>query len=709
MFRIVATVATMLIPVCAFAAFAIFQISGPGLTVTFASFGATCTGSSIAADQAAGISFNSYAAAQGAIKINLQMPNGTCCNTAANGTNWFKGAQNLLVQGNGTTISGCGSDIYPQWAGSGIIQNNTTNSLFATVSSGTSCITLLTPAEASRGTVGQWVLIGDQDLQGDGYPPNLYTYEYLQINSLNVSTGVICFTSNLQYSYKSTFPIFDPANTWIGGPATIFFLDPTWNTQIEFSAIFFNVGTSQTYANGRVVKFTGGSWLGTSGVNCFAPTQAGLFQATNVSTTNCTIEVDKLVDLLVWSNVTVDDIAFVSSSGANTATFTNVTNTHQFQGTPRRFFGTGLSLTGFTIGAKGIGASDEFSCVSCTITDITSSTASGESSVQAGWAFTGGGVMTRINQVSVNTTAPATAGTNVLTFASVPTNMTIGIQVIDDTVNTAIPSGSHITVASFTATTVTLSSNIASPGVGNGDSIRFKGGACNWCVEGKNLIFQAGGTTDGQTVQISSVTSSGNYLSVQTTLAGGLPAFAAIQNIFLHPSPRFTCTGCTGSVDIVDLAQTPARTSLYSYSKRTYDGSNSGPWPNFSGVAAFGTFWGNVSQVNINVSKAYSGVLGTLGMNAFSQNNNITDSSITRQTWVPQVNTFITGTRAITLSGVAGTQTGDSSLPVPDATRTWLVGTDKPNLTNSISGESSSVWPSVTIEVITDQALNLPP
>lgn len=706
--------ACLLLPAPCLAQFSMVAVSkDTTVTKNFVSdFGAVCNGSSHVADEAAGVAFNTFATGQSnPIVLNLPV-GGTCCNTSATGSKWFFGVTKVVINGNGATMSGCGTDIYPQWAGFGIVQDNLTNALFTTVSAGATCITLLTPSQASRGTVGSWVAIGGQDTFGDaGYPPDPATYEFLQIATINTTTGQICFDGALQYSYKSTWPNYSGASTWPGGPATIWFLSSTWNTDITYLNVnwFFNL--DQATANGKSVKFINGTWTGNSlsGANCFAPSQAQSIQMIGLTMTACTIEIDKIVDTLVMTNTTLDStssIGFPSSDGANTATLTNVTGT--INGTPRRFFGTNLTMPSLELGpALGFGGDDEFSCTNCTISAITPLTNHGQSNIQTGWAFTGSGVMTRINQLSVATSASAAAGTSVLTFTATPANMTVGLQVFDDTAAGVIPN--NATVLSSTPTTITLSANITGAGVGSGDSIRFKGGACNWCVEGKNLIFQAGGIENGQTVTISSVTTSGNYVAVQTTLAGGLPAFSAGQNVYLHPAPRFTCSGCTGSIDIVDLAQAPARTPVYSYSKRTYDGGASGPWPSFSGTAQAPHLWGNVSQVNIGVTKAYSGVQGTLGLNGFAVSSNVTNSSINAATWFPQVNAKTTGTRAITLSGVTGTQTGDSSLTVPDSTRTWIDGQINPSLTAGISGESSSLWPAVTVEVIMNQSLNMPP
>lgn len=82
------------------------------------------------------------------------------------------------------------------------------------------------------------------------------------------------------------------------------------------------------------------------------------------------------------------------------------------------------------------------------------------------------------------TAVSGAAGQKVITFASVPASVTVGMLVIDDTNSTAID-GQTQSVASKTATTVTLNVNIAAPGVTAGDIISFKGGGFAFGTKGQ--------------------------------------------------------------------------------------------------------------------------------------------------------------------------------------------------------------------------------
>ncbi|MDE2467228.1 MAG: hypothetical protein KGL35_00365 [Bradyrhizobium sp.] len=99
-------------------------------------------------------------------------------------------------------------------------------------------------------------------------------------------------------------------------------------------------------------------------------------------------------------------------------------------------------------------------------------TAAGTSAASAGPTGTGSAIADG-TLVSAATSAAAAAGTNVLTFASVPAGVNVGMLSSDVTASAAIPAGT--TVTAKTGTTVTLSNAIVSPGVGSGDTIDFPG------------------------------------------------------------------------------------------------------------------------------------------------------------------------------------------------------------------------------------------
>jgi hypothetical protein len=87
-------------------------------------------------------------------------------------------------------------------------------------------------------------------------------------------------------------------------------------------------------------------------------------------------------------------------------------------------------------------------------------------------------------QFTVTTNGATAAGGTVLSFASLPGNVVPGLFVTDDTNPGALNAAQFIIAT--TSTTVTLNSAVQSPGVSNGDAIRFWVSGAQ-ITEGKNL------------------------------------------------------------------------------------------------------------------------------------------------------------------------------------------------------------------------------
>ena len=141
--------------------------------------------------------------------------------------------------------------------GVGQINDNAHSVRVATVSAGAISVTLLNASKASLFTVGNWALITGLDMQGYGYPTNPAFFEYVQITVVNPTTGQITFAAPLQNSHKSTWPLYnagDAFNIDQGGPATLYALDPSWDTTVEYRGLTIS-RAGQTYANGRSVTY----------------------------------------------------------------------------------------------------------------------------------------------------------------------------------------------------------------------------------------------------------------------------------------------------------------------------------------------------------------------------------------------------------------------------------------------------------------------
>jgi hypothetical protein len=583
-------------------------------------FRAKCNG--VANDTPSFVAFNAWARRQ-TLPITLTIPSGSVCML---NSSFAKGIKKLLVLGYGATIkenNAAGNGFF--LGGRGVFQDNRHSSRLATVAAGTAKVTLLAPGESSRFTVGGWALIAGFDLQGYGYPPNPHFFEYVQITAINPAIGEITFAAPLKNGYKSTWPL-----NWSGsaleadqgGPATLYALDPTWDTEVEYRGLTIARPEAQTYANGRSITYRDVTFTGQF---CGVPTQNLVWQAIDTDMSDCFMEADKLVGTIVLDGVTIRSIVFQSSS-IDLLSMTRSAVTVSLNGTPKRALISDSTIRTLKPGAIAYGRSDEVVCTNCIISDIIP-----------------GGVLEKGDpEIGVNNAY----------------SMSNGIIMVPHSL-----------------------------------------GAVRWAVPGTNLFWSGRYQTEGS-FSIVDVTQDVDNTYVQTTLSSGfppVPLYDGKLNILVHPAPKFTCTNCRGSAVAVDLSQAPAGAPLYSYSKRTYTGGTS--WtsaPTFE-------IWGAVSSVKFNVAKPYTGVLGTLLLNAFGQFNNYptikADSSVF--TYGPIINLKAASERVVTPSEVTGTQTGDNGLGVPEPV--WFTGTTSPSISSDVSQEASSVWPNITIEITTDQ------
>ena len=240
--------------------------------------------------------------------------------------------------------------------------------------------------------------------------------------------------------------------------------------------------------------------------------------------------------------------------------------------------------------------------------------------------------------------------------------------------------------------------------------------AVRWAVPGTNL-FWAGANVNETAFQVTGVTQDETNTYVQTTLAGGFPGVpltAGKLYIHTHPAPKFTCVNCTGTSAVIDLSQATAQAPLYSYSSRTYHGTQIGTQ---SDIKYGASLWGVVTMVRWDVTSAYTGAeaLSLHGMHAFdiyatikadySQGNYVNAVINLKQTG----NRVVTGSsNTVSCNGTNGSCSGDSSLLLPEA-NAWF--TNEYNIAGSADisascGASPSVGcPSVTIEVTTDQGV----
>lgn len=276
----------------------------------------------------------------------------------------FDGAGTLIVNATGATLTGAWDKLC---SGAGFSQKPARTARLYTVIAEASSAFCKTPAHASRFTVGHWVAIAAQEWQGAaGYPPNFQKVEFVQVTSVNASTGEVQFTPAVTETYYDHFidthtpgadydtggPVTmfvqrDPENG-TGGIATAFDIDFTMNGGTFDTAGSNSAG--QIYTQGKRVVFNDVTCIDC----CLIPTNARFIQYNNLTVTGLQMEVDKNVQYLEINNSNLRAI-HVQSPSVMRAIYSNVNCTHFWHGTGRRAEIYGGSAPGIKVGCDGYG------------------------------------------------------------------------------------------------------------------------------------------------------------------------------------------------------------------------------------------------------------------------------------------------------------------------------------------------------------------
>lgn len=198
---------------------------------------------------------------------------------------------------------------------------------------------------------------------------------------------------------------------------------------------------------------------------------------------------------------------------------------------------------------------------------------------------------------------------------------------------------------------------------------------------------------------------------IQTDQPGGLPngglwssIGTGLLSIYAPAGHSIRFENCTApsstaaqQATLADLCQSAAwDRPLWSYTKRTYDGTTGG-----AGAPAVAVL-GKIISIKVNVTKAYTGA-GTLNM-GFSFFDNLRMNAVGGSgytTYGPRFNMKNAGERVIQTGSTTGAQTGDTNLNI--SSDMWIDASYQVSMSRDISGESSSDWPSFTVEFILDQ------
>ncbi|MBJ7401786.1 MAG: hypothetical protein JHD07_00140 [Bradyrhizobium sp.] len=662
-------------------------------------FRAICDGKTDAAPAFA--AFNKWAVTQTAM-VQLTIPSGSVCAFTSNaGLWWAKGIKNLLVVGYGATITNNGANSPGFFlGGKGQFADNLHSARLATVAAGSSKVQLQTPKQASLFTVGSYALITGFDLQGIwrapyGYPSNPHWFEYVKVTSVDISAGTVTFAAPLKNTYKSTWPNYNSGNQFevdAGGPATLYALDPSWDTQVEYRGLTISQENFQTYAIGRSVTYRDVKF---TGAHCGVPTQNYLWQAINTDFSACNIEVDKLITMMVLDRVTMHLLKFQSSS-TDLMTMSNSTVRTQMSGTPKKAVISDTKIADFRPGAYAYGRSDEVVCKNCVISSFIPAgvfeSGFGSNPVQVSYAMSNG-VITFPNGTSVLGATNNGAGKvrlKVESTAGLASNNRVNVSSIGGTYEA---NGGNKLITVIDATHIDLPEVSFVNAYKSGGVIGLY--APRWAVPGTNLLW-VGAHGTGPVFKVLDVTQDQKFTYIKTDFPGSFPAYAGAKlAIRVHPAPKFTCVNCSGSADALDLNNAPPGAPLYSYSKRTYSAATgTTPGPRVP-------LWGTLKSAKFNVTTPHSGP-GTLQFQ-LSQFNNwpMLSSQSTVSNFGPAINMGVAGQRTVTPTAVNGMQSLDK-LGVPPSPATLVGASHSGPMFNATTGSPAQI----TVELTTDQGIS---
>ena len=124
------------------------------------------------------------------------------------GMDVFDGIRNITVNGTGAAMVGSFRFVSQfQYQASGY------SAFTASVTAGSTYVTLITKSEVSKFVIGNYAMMGAFDTQNSGYPTNQAVYEFLKIVAIDSDSGSpnygrVTFSTPLEYTYLSTWPMY---------------------------------------------------------------------------------------------------------------------------------------------------------------------------------------------------------------------------------------------------------------------------------------------------------------------------------------------------------------------------------------------------------------------------------------------------------------------------------------------------------------------
>lgn len=571
----------------------------------------------------------------------------------------------------------------------------------------------------ARYTVGQWAAVTGFDLQGGynspyGFPPNPHFFDFVQITSKAncTTTGEISFSTPLRYDYLSTWPQWNSGSATQadqGGPATIYAMGPWWGYEATVLGGTLDMTCNQcaTKTPGRLVTFKDITYTGSF---CVWPSENKDITLDNFNGPSCNMELDKIVERVTFKNSPNLGGFHVQSSSVDDIIVDNVTIGSAIFGNGKRLTITNSTIPNLQPGSSAYGVATSASCTNCVITqpilgssptykggpgdpgtNILYSVSSGVFSIPLGVDVTnltdnGSGKV----RLTVGTTAGWVTGTrpgrnSIFSACSAPspcTNPAVLITVVD---------GTTIDLTDYNFADVTWS------GAG---FLYWDAQVASWAVPGTNFSMTGAFGPGKPFYQVNSVTTSGNFLNIATTVPSGYPTvpLSSGKSYLATQAMTWTCSGCSGNAQAVDFAGAPPNIPMFSYSKRSYTNTT---------ALVNSPLWGKVTSIKINVTQAYTGATNPMRFNPSSVTVLPSGSS---SNWNVNINLRQAGLRTITPAGVtcdtgggpvAGGCSGDGTLTLPDPD-TFFVSTL--NLVKPDGSPTDQPW-AMEYEFIMDQGV----
>jgi hypothetical protein len=485
-----------------------------------------------------------------------------------------------------------------------------------------------------------------------GFPSNHHWFEYLTVASTNSTTHQVCFTSNLTNAYKSTWPQYHTGSQFevdAGGPATLYWIDPSWELTHEYRDMTIDNTSFQTTANGRSITYRN---VTVTGGNCIIPTQNETHNWISISGASCTIETDKLVKTWNISGTTTLQKVDIQSSAMDTINVSGLT-VNQWFGGPKQLnvtsstftcSGCGVGAPGFSPGTLAYGVSDQ--------TTITNSS--------VGNLFSFNGPIQRVDD------------------ATHPWSMASGV--------------------------ITIPNAYSFSGGNNFSETQTRG-----LVPGHYAMWK--GSLLGRVFKVVDVTQDTVNTYVTTNEAGGFPTggtwAASGLSVAPHPAPVMTTSGLTGADSALALNGCTAL-PMFSCQNYVYTGGATGG----SVTQYLPSLWGELDTFTYTNNVPYTGggaltwTISRFGNWTVLKPDLTTVSYGTSPNGQTIINTKLPSscgscTRTLTTSGASNTQVGDT-LTVPP-TNAWFGGTA--NSGPIFSADTPSDSPQVTITLRTNQQL----